>query len=37
MRTRSDVIDSDNVYKWILKCIDYFSKFSWVYPLKHKC
>ena len=36
MRTRPNVINFDNVYNWILNCIDHFSKFSWTYPLKHK-
>ena len=36
MRTRPDVIDPDNVYNWILNCIDHFSKFNWAYRLKHK-
>ncbi|CAF4638969.1 unnamed protein product, partial [Rotaria sp. Silwood2] len=36
MRTRSDTLNSDITYNWILNCIDHFSKFTWAYPLKNK-
>ena len=36
MRTRPDIIDQDTIYNWILNCIDYFSKYSWAYPLRNK-
>ncbi|CAF4516747.1 unnamed protein product, partial [Didymodactylos carnosus] len=36
MRTRPDTVTADVVYRWILNCVDHFSKYSWVFPLKNK-
>ena len=36
MRTRPDSLNPDVTYKWILNCIDHFSKFTWAFALKTK-
>ncbi|CAF1368372.1 unnamed protein product, partial [Didymodactylos carnosus] len=36
MRTRPDVISIAVVYRWILHCIDHFSKFTRSFPLENK-
>ncbi|CAF1363369.1 unnamed protein product [Adineta steineri] len=36
MRTRPDQLNPDIIYKWILNCIDHYSKFTWTYSLQSK-
>ncbi|CAF1100012.1 unnamed protein product, partial [Didymodactylos carnosus] len=36
MRTRPDTVSADVLYRWILNCVDHFSKYSWAFPLKNK-